>query len=63
MSTLCETHNPDYDTVMTKEKLHNKHDRMEFITDIANNYHDLMLTKAVYMRESIEAFSSWSEHV
>ncbi|MFF5864587.1 hypothetical protein [Pseudomonas sp. NPDC012596] len=48
---------------MTKEKLHNKHDRMEFITYIANNYHDLMLTKAIYMRESIEAFSSWSEHV
>lgn len=63
MSTLCETNNPDYDTVMTKGKLYNKNDRMEFITDIANNYHDLMLTKAVYMRESIEAISSWSEHV
>ncbi|MFJ4114801.1 DUF2515 family protein [Pseudomonas sp. NPDC089758] len=63
MSTLCETDNPDYDIVMTKGKLHNQNDRMEFITKIANRYHDLMTTETDYMEENIRTISSWSEHV
>ncbi|MGN8262190.1 DUF2515 family protein [Pseudomonas sp. SMSB3] len=63
MSTMCETNNPDYDIVMTEGKLYNKNERMEFITRIANRYHELMLTEADHMENSIKTISSWSEHV
>lgn len=63
MSTLCETNNPDYDSVMTEGQLHNQNDRMKFITDIANNYHKLMKIKGTYMHESIRAIAGWSENV
>jgi len=63
MSTLCETNNPDYDVVMTEGKLHNKNDRMKFITAIAKKYHKLMNIQAPYMHESIRTIANWSDNV
>lgn len=63
MSTMCETGDSEYDSVMTEGKLHNANDRMKFITDIANNYHRLMRAKKTYMHESIRSIASWSDNV
>ncbi|MFK0310475.1 DUF2515 family protein [Pseudomonas sp. NPDC090233] len=63
MSTMCETGSPDYDIVMTKGKLHNENERMDFISQIADRYHQLMLSEPEYMENSIETISTWSEHV
>ncbi|WP_313646969.1 DUF2515 family protein [Pseudomonas sp.] len=63
MSIACETNDPDYDTIMTKGKLYNDNDRMNFIKEIANNYHRLMRSKRAYMEENISHISSWSDNV
>ncbi|MGN8261974.1 DUF2515 family protein [Pseudomonas sp. SMSB3] len=63
LSTHCETNNPEYDIVMTEGQLYNKGDRMNFITEIAQNYHSLMNQKPDYMKQSIQDISEWSNNV
>ena len=63
LSIQCETNNPEYDIVMSEGQLYNKIDRMNFITDIAENYHRLMTTKLDHMKQSIRDISEWSYNV
>ncbi|PBQ21033.1 hypothetical protein CCL09_01435 [Pseudomonas congelans] len=61
LSTACETNTKALDTVMTKGELYDKVDRMVFITEIANKYHEKMYSAASHMNSAISTISTWSE--
>lgn len=61
LSTACETNNSALDKVMTTGDLYDTKDRMAFITEIANTYHEKMFSAAAYMTASITTIAGWSE--
>ncbi|SFW89832.1 hypothetical protein SAMN03159505_05021 [Pseudomonas sp. NFACC10-1] len=61
LSTACETNTKVLDKVMTKGELYDKIDRMVFITETANSYHEKMFSSASYMTSAISTISTWNE--
>ncbi|WP_426144010.1 DUF2515 family protein [Pseudomonas sp. DWP3-1-2] len=61
LSTACETNTKALDNVMTKGDLYNKVDRMVFITEIADSYHEKMFSAVSYMNSAISTISTWNE--
>ncbi len=61
-STQCETGDPELDVVMTEGDLYDPLDRMIFITEIAEKYHDLMISDKKLMEGIILTISSWYDN-
>lgn len=61
-STACEANDPQYDIVMTEGKLHNVTDRMKFIGNIANKYHNHVQPQSSHMESTIRTIASRSEN-
>ncbi|WP_375232857.1 DUF2515 family protein, partial [Pseudomonas syringae group genomosp. 3] len=61
LSTACETNTKELDKVMTQGDLYSKVDRMIFITEIANSYHEKMFSAASYLNSAISTISTWNE--
>lgn len=58
LSTACETNTKALDKVMTKGELYDKIDRMVFITETANSYHEKIFSSASYMNSAISTIST-----
>lgn len=56
----CDTDRSDLRVQMKFGKLYNKADRMKFITNIAERYHNLMMENLTYMEESIAKIATWT---
>lgn len=59
-STACDVKQPELRVQMTDGDLYDEVDRMKFITNIANGYHELMKTRKTYMDGEIRTISTWA---
>ncbi|MCU7246432.1 DUF2515 family protein [Pseudomonas koreensis] len=58
-SSACDVNNKELRVQMTKGDLFNESDRMEFIQEIAGQYHKMMGQKKDYMEQQIGMISTW----